>query len=110
MNSCIKPALHVAVFPCFTIESAHAPAQIRGASYLFFGDTHVVFDIGEDCGMDEQTSVLHRTASALQRRPLLLPTVHQLQDLIKLMLVDLTQQQKHINSLQTRRESTQRFK
>ncbi len=95
---------------CLTIESAHAPAQSRGAPYLFFGDSHVVFDIREDGGMDEQTSVLHRTASALQRRPLLLPTVHQLQDLIKLMPVDLTQQQKHINSLHTRRESTQKFK
>ncbi len=27
MNNCITPALHVAVFRCFTIESAHAPAQ-----------------------------------------------------------------------------------
>ncbi len=84
--------------------------QHRGASYLFFGDTHVVFDIREDGGMDEQTSVLHRTASALQRRPLLLPTVHQLQDLLKLMLVDLTRQQKHINSLHTRRETSQKLK
>lgn len=109
MNNCITPALHVAVFPYVLLLKVHM-LQHRGASYLFFGDTHVVFDIGEDGGMDEQTSVLHRTASALQRRPLLLPTVHQLQDLIKLMLVDLTQQQKHINSLHTRRETTQKLK
>lgn len=69
-----------------------ASTQSGEALYLFSGDAHVIFDIREDGGLNEQTSVLQRTSTDLQPGSLLLPAVHQLQNLLKLPLVNLTVQ------------------
>lgn len=60
-------------------------------AYLFFGNAHVVFDSGEDCGLDVQAFGLC-LSPALHSSPLLLPTLNQLHDLVKLLLVNLAQQ------------------
>lgn len=63
--------------------------QSNKVVYLFFGDPHLVFDSREDGGLDTEVLLLHGRPPTLQCRPLLLPTLYQLHDLIKLLLINL---------------------
>ena len=57
--------------------------------HLFLGDAHVIGDVGEDGGLDVEALLAPGGPATLQRGPLPLPALHQFQDLIKLLTVDL---------------------
>lgn len=58
--------------------------------YLFFGNSHVVSDLWKHRGFYKQASVFNGKTSTLQLSPFFLPTFYQLQDFIKLFLVNLS--------------------
>lgn len=57
--------------------------------YLFFGDAHIIRDIWEDSGLDEESLLTPCGPPTLQRGTLIFPTFYQIHYLIKLLLVNL---------------------
>ena len=59
-------------------------------SYLFFGNSHVILNIREHCGLDEEALVAMLCASIHQICPFLVSTLYQRQYLSELLLVHLS--------------------
>lgn len=57
--------------------------------HLFSGDAHIIRDIWEDSGLNEESLLTPCRSSTLQRGPLIFPTFYQIHYLIKLPLVNL---------------------
>ena len=61
----------------------------RGVGYLLFGDAHVILNVGEDGGLDEEALCADTPPAALQFGALFLPGVDQREDPLELLVVDL---------------------
>lgn len=59
--------------------------------YLFLGDAHVVLDPRKDGGVYEEALLAHSWSTILQLGSLFLPTLYQIHNLVKLLLVNLKQ-------------------
>lgn len=62
---------------------------VCAGDYLFFGNAHIIRDIWEDSGLNEESLLTPCRSSTLQCGTLIFPTFYQIHYLIKLLLVNL---------------------
>ena len=75
--------------------------MIRHVAYLLSGDAHVVSDVREDRWLDEEALLAPGASSTLQFGPFPPPALNQLQDLIKLLLVNLARDREALSQRST---------
>ena len=65
------------------------PGEQEGGGYLVCGDLHVVLDVGEHGGLNEEAFVSVARAATLKGGALFLAALDQREDFIELLLVNL---------------------
>ena len=61
----------------------------QGSKYLFLGNSHVIFDVGENSGLYEVSLVSMTTTTTFQLCTFFLSTFNQIQNFIKLFFIHL---------------------